>query len=132
MLDWSADPSTATLALVAAVVAVLVGDLYADMLQRDVQSRRRPAWGELRSSGEQHVGIALGAIPALCLFVLAWSGVIDTGLALDLSVWGGIALLGGIGFVAARLRHEPIARALGHAALLALVGVVVLVIKAVH
>jgi hypothetical protein len=132
VLEWSADPGTATLALVGAVVAVIVGDLYADMLQRDVESRRRLAWEGLRRSGDQHVGIALGAIPAVCLFVLAWTGVIDTGLALDLSVWGGIVLLGGVGYAAARLRHESISRALGHAAILALIGVFVLVIKVLH
>lgn len=132
VLDWSADPGTATLALIGAIVAVLVGDLYAEALQRDVLSRRRPTMNELHAIGVQHVGIPLGAAPALALFVLAWTGVIDTGLAIDLSVWGGIVLLGGLGFLAARLRDDPVLRALGHGAVLAAAGVVVLVIKTLH
>jgi hypothetical protein len=132
VLDWSADAGTAAIALIGSVVAVLAGDLYADALQRDVQSRHRPGWRELRATALDHAGIPVGALPILVLFVLAWIGRIETGVAATLAVWAGVALLGALGFMAARLRRESIARSLGHAATLALVGVVVLLIKTLH
>jgi hypothetical protein len=132
VFDWSADPGTATLALIGAIVAVLAGDLYAEALQRDVLSRRGPTASEVLEIGVQHMGIPLGGVPTLALFVLAWTGLIDTALAIDISLWCGIALLGGLGFFAARLRGESARRALVHGTALAVLGVVVLVIKTLH
>jgi hypothetical protein len=132
VLEWSSNPVTATLALIGATLAVLVGDVYAEVIQREIEMRRRVGLGDARGILLHYAGVPLGALPALALFVLASSELISTGLAIELSVWGGIALLGGFGFAAGRLRGEPTMRSAVHGATLALVGVVVLVFKTWH
>ena len=132
VLEWSADARTASLALIGSVVALFVGNLYAEFVATDLKSGHNPTRAELRSIAIDSSAILVGAVPGLTLLGLAWAGWIEPARALAGAVWAGVVVLGGLGFVAGWLRGDSLPRCIGHGLALSLIGVVVLAIKSLH
>ena len=132
VLEWSAEVSTATLALIGSTFALFAGTFYGELIQHEIETRQSPTAAELKGVALDASPILLGAMPALAVLLLAWAGLIGTELALTVAVWGGIGLLGTIGYGAARLREAPSFAAVLHGVSLALIGIVVLGIKTLH
>lgn len=132
VLDRTEDPAVASVGLAVTVLAVMVGDAYALALEREIDSRQRLGRRDLGAVFRHISAIAIGATPVLVVFVLAWIGLLEADTASNLAVWGGIALLGALGFAAAHLRGERTLRSLAHGGALALIGVGVLAIESLH
>lgn len=73
--------------------------------------------------------ICVGALPAVVIYALAVAGLISTPLADNVTLWTGVALLGALGVVMARLAEETLIRCLRYGAETALVGVLIVVLK---
>jgi hypothetical protein len=130
VLDRHPDPEITTLALVGALVAVWVGDVYTAVIEAEFVHRRRPSRADLQALASDAATATIGFLPALVPFALAWAGILGADLAGDLAVWIGIAALAAVGLVAARRAGRGLLACVLHAAVLTLAGVVVLVVKA--
>ncbi len=131
-LELTQDAGAAALALAGTVIAVLLGNIYGDAIQHEIQLGRRLDRHALATVVWHSVGVVVGALPAFLLLVAAWLGVIDMQLAVDLVVWSGIGLLLVLGYAGGRLGGVTQRGALIHGALLASLGVVVLAVKSLH
>lgn len=131
-LELTNDPGAALLALLGTVVAVVVGNVYADAIQFEIERGTIFGRRALASTADHSLGILIGAIPALVLFTLAWLDIVDIDLAIDLAIWSGIGLLAVLGYVGGRLGGGTRRDAVVHGVLLAGLGIVVLAVKSLH
>jgi hypothetical protein len=131
-LELTQDAGAAALALLGTVLAVTLGNVYGDAVQHEITQKRRLRWAELRPVAGHSMGIVLGALPAFVLFVAAWLEIITVDLAIDATIWSGIGLLLVLGYAAGRLGGDSQRGALGHAVVLASLGMVVLLVKSIH
>jgi uncharacterized protein YacL len=131
-LELTQDAGAAALALAGTVIAVLLGNVYGDAIQHEIEHGRRLDRRALAGVVWHSVGVILGALPAFLLLVAAWLDVIDTQLAVDLVVWSGIGLLLVLGYGGGRLGGATPRGAVMHGVLLASLGVVVLAVKSLH
>jgi hypothetical protein len=127
----SEDALTSGLAIVGALLAVVLAELYGLVLEAEIHQRRRLSAADIRAIGTELMFIMLGGVPALILLGLAAVDVIGDDTAVDVIVWSGIGFLGVLGFLAGRRAGRSISGALGYALALALIGALVLVIKVV-
>jgi len=128
-LDLSADAGAAALGLVGTIIAILFANAYADWLQIEIDQSRRLGLSDVPAVAGHSVGVALGALPALLLFIAAWLGLMAIATAVDLAVWTGIAMLFALGYAAGRLQGDTKPSAMSHGVKLAVVGLGVLLIK---
>jgi DMSO/TMAO reductase YedYZ heme-binding membrane subunit len=123
------NPEATTLALIGATLALMVGEIYAHLVEEEIVTRRRPGWREIARETAEQSYIALGAAPAIILFGLAWAGAIEESTAIDISAWGGLGLLTWLGFLAAQATGRSTRAAFAHAAVLALLGAMIVAAK---
>ncbi len=118
-----------TLALIGTTLALMIGEVYAHVVEAEITSGRRPGRGEIAHGIAEQSYIALGAAPPIVLFALAWAGAIEESTALDVSVWGGVGVLAWLGFIAGLATGRTKRSAILHAGALALFGAIIIVIK---
>ena len=131
-LELTLDAGAAALALAGTVIAVLLGNVYGDAIQHEIQQGRQLDRRALANVVWHSVGVILGALPAFLLLLAAWLDAIDPQLAVDLVVWSGIGLLLVLGYAGGRLGGATQRGALIHGVVLASLGVVVLAVKSLH
>jgi hypothetical protein len=76
------------------------------------------------------VAVAFGVAFPVVFFVLAGFGLFELSTAFTLAKWTGLALIGCYGYWAARLAGVPVLRALLQGAIVALIGVALIALKA--
>jgi hypothetical protein len=116
--------------LLGTAVAVGLAELYSEIVGREVRTRRRVARAHVGEIAADVGGVAIGiAFPAI-FFLLSVTGAMEVETAFTLAKWSGLALIGGYGFLAARLAGASVPAALLQAAAIALVGAFLIVLKA--
>jgi hypothetical protein len=125
-------PAAAAVAatLIATALAVAVAELYCDLLGTEARTRRRPDAPELRHASANALAVAFGIGFPTVFFVLASADVVELDRAFDLARWTGLGLIGTYGFVAGRLRGFGVDRSLLHALGVAVVGAILIALKA--
>jgi hypothetical protein len=123
-------PVAVVASLLATAIAVALAELYSDILGTETRTRARVAReqiaGLLAGAGAVAAGIAFPAV----FFVLAGLGAIDSDAAFDIAKWSGLGLITSYAFAAARLTGDTVMRALGRAAVAALIAAFLIAIKA--
>jgi hypothetical protein len=115
--------------LLATAVAVGLAEAYSDVVGTQTNERHRVTGRQVRHIVDDAVAVAYGiAFPAV-FFLLAALGVIRLEGAFALAKWTGLALIGFYGFWAARFAGANVLRALTHAALVALIGAFLILLK---
>jgi hypothetical protein len=117
------------LAVLAEMVVFFVAHAYVDVVGEKYDHPERNLWQRI-AHGARHGGILLlGGLPVLVVFgVERLAGVDDDGSGTG-SLVGLVLLLGGFGYVAARRGRSSRPRALAEGAVVALIGVGVLLLK---
>ncbi len=116
--------------LVATGIAVALAEAFSEIIGAETRSRARIERQQMRSIASDAGAVAVGiGFPAL-FFVLAAIGAMQRDTAFDLARWSGLGLIAAYGFAAARLTGETAWRSLWRAALAALIGGFLIVIKA--
>jgi hypothetical protein len=128
-LSREPDPLSTLLALAGAVLAFALGEVYDASLEEQIRNRRGLRATEFRAIAVEQSFICVGALPAVVIYALAAAGLISTPLADNLTLWTGIALLGGLGVVVGRLAEATLLRCARYGAETALVGVLIVVLK---
>ena len=116
--------------LLVSAVTVALAEIYSDVVGAETRERhrvtRRQVSHMLASAGAVALGIGFPAV----FFLLALVHVIELDTAFTIATWGGLGLIGFYGYWAARFAGAPVLRALAQAALVAAVGGIVIVFKA--
>jgi hypothetical protein len=116
--------------LLVSAVAVALAEFYSDVVGAETSRRHRVTRPQLVEMLEESGAVALGVgLPAV-VFLLAALGVFGLDVAFPLAKWSGLGLIGFYGYWAARFSGAPVSRALVQAALVAAVGGMIIVFKA--
>jgi hypothetical protein len=124
-------PSVVIATLLATAVAIALAEFYSEYVAFETTRHRKADQGETRRLLADMLAVAAGiSFPSL-FFLLAVVGVLNEESAFTLAKWTGLGLLGLYGFVGARLSGAGIPAAVMQAAGVALIGAVLIAIKAV-
>ena len=129
-LEREPDPLATLLALIGAVLAFLVGELYDATVEAQIRNRRGLTAIELREIAYEQSFITAGAIPAVIIFTCASGGLLSASLADNVTVWTGIVLLGGLGTMTGVLSRSSVFRCVLFGLESAFIGALVVVLKA--
>jgi hypothetical protein len=127
--EASATPREAFVATIGAAIAVVLAEIYADMIATTIHERRPPNRAEWH---EFVIDVAFGfgaaCIPA-AFFLLALADAISLGDAFTVAEWTGVGVLWIYALVASRAAGLGIARALMWAAGLTSCGIGIVELK---
>jgi hypothetical protein len=116
--------------LLATALAVALAELYSEIVGAEVRTRRRVARARVGEIAADVGAVAFGiGFPAV-FFLLSVAGAMEVETAFTLAKWSGLGLIGLYGFAAARLAGAGVLAALAQAAAVALIGVFLIVLKA--
>jgi Na+(H+)/acetate symporter ActP len=126
------EPAAAVMAgtLVGTGVAVALADLYSEFLGTEVSTRRRVDRARFREIAANLVALTFGASFPAIFFLLAAAGAMQIDTAFEVAKWSGLPLTAFYGLCAARLRGEGWPAALFQAAVVALIGGLLIAFKA--
>ena len=116
--------------LVGTGLAVGLAELYSEFLGTEVSTRRRVDRARLRELAANLVALVLGASFPAIFFLLAAAGAMRVETAFEVATWSGLPLTAFYGLCAARLRGEGWPAALFQAVVVALIGGLLIVFKA--
>jgi hypothetical protein len=123
-------PAAVAGSLLATALAVGLAELYSEIVGTETRTRRRIAREHLAEIFDDVAAVALGiAFPAV-FFALAAAGAIDTGTAFALAKWSGLGLIGFYGYAAGRLAGESHVKSLLQGLAVALIGAILIALKA--
>ncbi len=127
--EASASAREAFVATIGAALAVVLAEIYADMIGTTIRERRPPnrmEWHEFVIDVAFGFGAACG--PAF-FFLLARSDVMSLGTAFSVAEWVGVAVLWLYGLVASRAAGQGLLRALAWSGVLTVCGVGIVELK---
>jgi len=116
--------------LLVSALTVALAELYSEVVGTETSQRHRVTRGQLSHMLESAGAVALGVGFPAVFFLLALVHLIELDTAFAIARWGGLGLIGFYGYWAARFSGAPVPRALIQAALVAAVGGIVIVFKA--
>jgi hypothetical protein len=129
-LEAHPPPAGAVIAsLLGTAVAVGLAELYSELIGFETSHRRRAGSAELHELRGDIAAVGFGiAFPAI-FFVLAALDLLEDETAFTLAEWTGVGLIGLYGFAGARMAGSPPHTALAKAALVALIGAALILLK---
>jgi len=116
--------------LLGTALAVALAELYSDVLGTETRTRHRLNRREIAEIAGEVGGVAVGVAFPVVFFLLAALGWVDLDTAFNLAKWSGLALIAFYGYAAARLAGQGLLGGLLHALSIAVVGMVLIAIKA--
>ena len=123
-------PGVVTATLLGTAVAVALAELYSELIGFEAGRRRRAGGAELRHWAADSAAVAFGVAFPSVFFILAAAGVLDDTAAFTAAKWAGLGLIGVYGFTGARLSGAGVLRSLGQAAGVAMIGALLILLKA--
>jgi hypothetical protein len=119
-------PGTMVGLVIGTALAIGLAELYAEAVSTEARTRQPVHRAELLKMAGEASAVVVGAGFPAVFFLIAAIGLIDTHAAFTLSKWGGLTLICGYGFLAGRLAGSSVWRALWHAALIGVIGVLLI------
>ena len=117
--------------LLGTAVAVGLAEVYSEVVGVETRTRQPVSRPQLHAMFEDAAAVGFGvAFPAV-FFLLSALGVVAIDSAFTIAKWTGLVLIGFYGYWAARFAGSTPGRALVKAALVALVGAGLIILKAV-
>jgi hypothetical protein len=128
--ETSIRPREAIASVIGAAIATLLAELYADYLGETIREARSPTHAErVRALSDASAGMIAAALPVV-FFVLAAADVMSMESAFDAAIWTGVGVVGFYAFVANRAAGFSVARSLLACVAFALLGTILVLIKA--
>ena len=116
--------------LLVSALTVALAELYSEVVGAETRERHRVTRSQVSHMLEGAGAVALGVGFPAVFFLLAMVHLIELDTAFAIATWGGLGLIGFYGYWAARFAGAPVLRALAQAALVAAIGGIVIVFKA--
>ena len=122
-------PGVMAVWLVGTAIAVGLAEVYSEVVGKETSTRQPVTRHDMRHMAEDAVAVGFGvAFPAVFFLISALS-LIDVERAFTIAKWTGLGLIGFYGYWAARFAGAPTPRALLKAALVALIGAGLILLK---
>jgi hypothetical protein len=122
--------SVMALWLLGTAIAVGLAEIYSEVVGRETSTRQPVRRSQLHPMLEDAVAVGFGVSFPAVFFLLAALGVLSIDAAFSVAKWSGIGLIGFYGYWAARFSGSTRGGALVKAAMVALVGVGLIALKA--
>ena len=123
--------SVMTLWLLGTAIAVALAEIYSEVVGVETSTRKPVRRSQLHPMVEDAVAVGFGVSFPAVFFLLAALGVLSIDTAFSVAKWSGLFLIGFYGYWAARFSGATRGGALVKAAMVALVGVGLIALKAV-
>jgi hypothetical protein len=123
-------PGVMAVTMLGTALAVGLAEAYSEVIGSETRTRRRIARDELTHIAVQAVAVGFGVVFPAVFFILAAVDAMEVDTAFTVAKWTGLGLIGFYGFSAARLAGAGLASALLQAAAVALVGALLIALKA--
>lgn len=123
-------PGAVIATLLGTAVAVALAELYSELVGFETTRHRKAGSNELRHLGVDVAAVAFGISFPAVFFLLATADSFEDETAFTLAKWTGLGLIGVYGFAGARLSGAGMAVALLQATAVALIGAVLILLKA--
>jgi uncharacterized membrane protein len=123
-------PEAVAVTIVSTAIAVGLAELYSEMIGARVRRRRAVEDEQRTAMMADVVAVAVGAAFPAVFFVIAATGAIEEATAFTVAKWTGLGLISLYGFVASRLAGSEAGTAVLHAGGVALIGALVIALKA--
>ena len=117
--------------LLGTALAVALAELYSEVIGFEAVGRRKASRAELPDLAGDIAAVAFGVGFPTVFFILAAVGVFEEETAFDVAKWAGLGLIGIYGFAGARLSGNSRLSSLMKATGVALIGAVLIGLKAV-
>ena len=111
-------------------LAVGLAELYSEVVGAETRERHRVTRHQLAHMLDGAAAVAFGVAFPAAFFVLSVVGLIGLETAFAVAKWGGLALIGFYGYWASRFSGASVAGALLRAALVAVIGAALVIVKA--
>ena len=122
-------PGVMAVWLLGTGLAVGLAEIYSEVVGKETSTRQPVTRGDLRHMAEDAAAVGFGvAFPAV-FFVIAALSFVEVERAFTIAKWTGLGLIGFYGFWAARFAGATPRRAVLKAALVALVGAGLILLK---
>ncbi len=121
--------SDIVLSLFGAIIAIVLAELYSYYLGTMVGSGRRPTRIELQRAAVATGSSLVAIVPPVALLMLGVLGVISLKAGFEASKWTGVAIIGAYALVAHRRAGLTTRASVPLAALLALIGLGLVLLK---
>ena len=116
--------------ILATALAVGLAELYSEVVGAETRYRRPVGREHFPHLAVQALAVMVGiAFPAV-FFILASADALELATAFTVAKWSGVGLIGLYGFAAARLAGAGVRTALLQAVVVAVIGVVLIAMKA--
>jgi hypothetical protein len=116
--------------LIGTAVAVALAELYSEIIGVETRERHRVNRTQVVAMLDDAGAVAFGAAFPAVWFLLAAFGLFQVDTAFTIAKWSGLALIGFYGYWAARFAGAPVPRALLQGAIVAVIGGVLIALKA--
>jgi hypothetical protein len=116
--------------VVVATMAVAFAELYSELVGETIRERRPLLRREIVATAARLGAILLAPVPPLLLVAASAAGLMSLRAAVTVAVWALVAVLFAFGFAAARASGRSVLRSAVGAALLVLVGLLMVGVKA--
>ena len=123
--------SVMALWLLGTAVAVGLAEVYSEVVGAETSTRKPVRRSQLHPMLEDALAVGFGVSFPAVFFLLAALGVLSIETAFSIAKWSGLGLIGFYGYWAARFSGATRGGALVKAAMVALVGVGLIALKAV-
>jgi hypothetical protein len=122
-------PGVMAVWLAGTALAVALAEVYSEVVGVETSTRQQVTRAQVGHMAEKAAAVAFGvAFPAV-FFLLSALGLFGVGTAFTVAKWSGLGLIGFYGYWAARFAGSTPSRALVKAALVALVGAGLILLK---
>jgi hypothetical protein len=111
-------------------VAVALAELYSEIIGAETRQHHRVTRAQVGEMLEDALAVAFGVAFPVVYFVLSALGALELATALTVAKWSGLALIGFYGYWAARFSGAAVLRSLAQSAVITLVGVGLIALKA--
>jgi VIT1/CCC1 family predicted Fe2+/Mn2+ transporter len=134
VISATAGHETSARRIVATTLFVLgvywLADVYVRAFAHQFREGRDTLTHRLAAASRHESGVLLGGVPALGTFTIATALGMSSSTAADLALWLTVVVLGALAYLAARYAGAPIREALAEAALAGMLGILMIVSKA--
>lgn len=104
----------AIVSILGAGIAVVLAEVYSGRVGQAIRLGRELTPAEKKVIWRESLGGLLGALVPIVFFVLAVLDVVSDGIAFELAIWAGVAVIGVYAFFASRLSGGSLPRSLVH------------------
>ncbi len=128
--DTDVGPRSVVESVLAAAIATVLAEVYADHLAGMIREARVPTSRERMETARNATAGLVAAVLPVIFFVLAWIGVLGIDAAFTAATWTGVGVVGSYAFLASRISGSTLGRSIAAGIGFTILGAILVLLKA--